>query len=269
MKVKFLNYGLLTLLIFSVVISLNFATWAEKNFLNSSGPKWRELETGLEHRSVVLKRGENKGYMEQVRFDLRSWKLALCRSEDYGTRAMSLQDMRQRKNGVVAINGMFFDEKYRPLGYLQQNGQTYNDYVSPADGLLSGVFTVYNRQANLTYADDFYPYPCELAFQSGPRLVVNSQPNSGLRGERERLSGVAKDVQGRLILYCSDYSCPLTLQECAEILVRPENEGGITPMWALNLDGGSSSGISIKTAGYRCEHPSLLAIPVGLVVKRR
>ncbi|MBQ7529496.1 phosphodiester glycosidase family protein [bacterium] len=260
---------LTTCLMFLIVVLWSFCVEAGGGVLVSSGGSWKELEPGLEYRRVVLERGGDKGSMEQVRFDLQRWKLALCRGEDYGVKTISLSEMRRRKEGVVAINGMFFDEKYKPLGYLQQNGRVLNDYICPAGGLLSGVFTVCNRQANLTYADDFYPFPCELAFQSGPRLVVNSQPNSGLRGERERLSGLAKDGRGRLILYCNDYSCPLTLRECAELLVRPENEGGVAPLWALNLDGGSSSGISIKTAGYRCEHPSLLSVPVGLVVKRR
>lgn len=233
--------------------------------------QWRQEAPGFEYRKVSIKRDSagTAGAMHQIRFSLDKWKLVVCRSSEMGKNGASVKEFCRYKNGAAAVNGLFFDKQMRPMGYIQQNGNNFGTRVEPAAGLLTGVFEICRQQARLFSSGDFSPVACETAFQAGPRLINDGAKVEGLLGDADRLSGIAIDRQGRVIIYSTEYKIPLTLSECRDILTAPESEGGVSPRWALNLDGGSSSGLYADCGSLRLYAPGLTEVPTALVVKPR
>ena len=239
--------------------------------LKCTAEAWKLIDDNMYYRSVSIKRIDEhwSGAMHQLKFDLKSWKTAVCSAKEMGKRYASPEEMRRYKGGVCAVNCSFFDDYGNTLGYIQQNGREIDAAVYPISGLLSGIFEVYQQKATLWYRDNFYPISCETAFQAGPRLADEGEPIYGLSENRERLSGIAVDKDGKIIIYSNDYSIPISLEECRNILFDSESRGGINLRYALNLDGGSSSSLYIKTGSFSLERPGIKKVPNALVIKRR
>ena len=267
-----LPFPLLTALLgLSLFFGQNGTAAQSASALRARAENWRVLDKGLYYRAVSLQRESShwRGLMHQLKFDLALWKPVLCQSSEFGKKAASVREVREYKGAAAAVNACFFDENGRTLGYLQQNGREIDPYIYPSGGLLTGVFEVYKQKAIVWYRDNFQPVSCELALQAGPRLVDEGEGLSGLRGERERLSGLAVCKSGEVVFYNNEYTIPLTLAECRDILMSPPEEGGVNPRYVLNLDGGRSAAISIRTDGFSLERLGVRDVPAFLTVKKR
>ncbi len=174
-----------------------------------------------------------------------------------------------RKNGCVAgSNGGFFHPDYSPSGLMVATGESQGKFGEGA--LLSGVILSSGRRnpyllRRAEYSAEKYK-PTDL-IQSGPFLVDQGVTVKGLSPENSRRrTFVLHDGGEWFALGLSD---PFTLAELGQLLALT----GFSPLHpihrALNLDGGSSSGLYFdpgNTAGpIRVEPVKTVRNFVGIV----
>ncbi len=152
------------------------------------------------------------------------------------------------RHALVAINACYFDQDRRPLGYLKIDGRVINRGVA-SGAAFTGVFTLRGHKARIVSRAAFDGHCVDTALQAGPRLIANGAPTRGLQETRSfRQSGVAVTRQGNIVLYVTGGSfVGLTWQQMQAILAGPSSAGGIDARDVLNLDGGSSSQIYVRT----------------------
>lgn len=231
---------------------------------------WQTLQPGFEYRTVPIRTYE-KGIspvMHQVRVDPKQYKFSLVLAKDYNMTLTTVSNLRKKNNALFAINASFFDEHCDLLGYHSIGPRVINPHVAGGN-VLTGVLMLTSNYCNVWDRNSFSSSQAEVAFQCGPRLIVDGEPTSGLHGAPSRLSGAAIDMNQRVILYATSVDGRLTLSQCQSLLMQREIYGGVNPRYAINFDGGSSTGFSLATEKLSLECPSLALIPSVLTVAAR
>lgn len=230
--------------------------------------EWTNLEPGLEYRQVWLADFARES-LHQVRVDLNVFRLGIVYAPDYGSKSLTSGGLLRQCGAVVVINSAYFDEEWQACGYLSDGARHLVKEIA-AGSTLTGFF-LYNEQGpEIVTREEFTPGTEQLAFQAGPRLIVDSKPVEGLLDERRRRRvGVAVDTEGRVVLYVSGIGLGLTMQDCQRILLSPASEGGIDPVAVLNLDGGRSTQMTLNSDDTWLTVPGLRTVPVGLGVFRK
>ena len=146
---------------------------------------------------------------------------------------------------VAGVNGSYFQEDFRPVGLMIADGREIQPFAKAK--LLAGVLAVRGTRLEIVRSSAFTASPdVRQAVQCGPMLVEGGHPTAGLNTERSaRRTIVATDGQGRWALI---YLTSVPLAEAAQILTVPGVLGVWKPVTALNLDGGSSSGLWAATS---------------------
>lgn len=154
----------------------------------------------------------------------------------------SLEEAVKRNGALAGSNGGFFHPDFSPSGLMIATGETWGKFGEGA--LLSGVILSSGRRnpyllRRAEYSADKYK-PTDL-IQSGPFLVDQGVTVKGLSPENSRRrTFVLHDGGDWFALGLSD---PFTLAELGRLLARPEFSPLHRIHRALNLDGGSSSGL--------------------------
>ena len=106
----------------------------------------------------------------------------------------------------------------------------------------------------------------DQAMQSSPMLVTQGEVVTSLQdnGERARRTVIAQDHKGRILIIISPNSS-FTLREMAEWLVR----SNLNIDRALNLDGGSSTGLYVNAGALHEQIDSFTHLPLVLEVEAK
>jgi uncharacterized protein YigE (DUF2233 family) len=177
-------------------------------------------------------------------------------SFDLGAVELSIVDMHMGRSlgpaldqaqGVLAVNGGFFDPKGAPLGLAVSRGAKLSSY---SRGMSGGVLTVDGGRGRLWETETFDAgLAHDFAVQCKPRLVVDSKVNirsdDGKRSERTTLCLKKAGRELHVHIIENDDGGP-SLLATAEYLKEQGCED------ALNLDGGPSTGMARKL-GARTE----------------
>lgn len=155
-----------------------------------------------------------------------------------------LGDAAKAAGAIAAVNGGYFHPDWKPVGLEISGGRTINGFERAK--LLSGVFLVSNGRPRLLRSAEYKPSKTDTdALQAGPFLVDGGLPTTGLNAERiARRTVVATDGKnGWAILYLTHVS----LADAGAILASREVFPEFPIERALNLDGGSSSGLWVAS----------------------
>ncbi len=175
---------------------------------------------------------------------------------------LSMSAWMKQTGAVAMINGGYFDARNKPTGLLISNGQVSGSSYDGFGGMLA-----VDAQGNLSLRslrDQPYDSGEQLqqATQSSPMLMINGQRTQfTANSDFQRRSVVATDKQGHLLLIASP-SQEFTLDEMADLLAGSD----LSIKNALNLDGGSSTGLYVAGNPQVSIDP-LLMIPIVIVVK--
>lgn len=155
-----------------------------------------------------------------------------------------LGDAAQAAGANAAVNGGAFDLQGNPVGLFIANGKEAGSASSgsPTGGLVwsDGNHTGAARSVNF----DFKASTATQLLQSDPLLIENGEPVKGLDNARfTRRTVVLTDGGSQWALA---YSPGATLEGLAMALAKPGAFLPFRPKFALNLDGGSSSGLWLK-----------------------
>jgi uncharacterized protein YigE (DUF2233 family) len=232
---------------------------------NESGPLWVQVGSDRWKRVDVIERGELYPARDMVLADKRVAysRIHLRRSRsfrlnvfefsagafDFGTlfkpqfELATVEEIsRDRKNLVFIINANYFDEKFRPLGWVVHGGKSLNREASRLDGYFmvmgDGRLVVGSRARRERVRGEI-----REAIQSFPLLMENFVVNDDvLAGEQQFANADEKTWRviigqlqdGRLIFMASDAGCTIDLREMVQLAA------GMNVKNAMALDGGGS-----------------------------
>ena len=155
----------------------------------------------------------------------------------------------------LVTNAGYFTPKYRPTGLLVSGGKMLSPFVSSGGPAGSGVLVVEDATVKLLRREDIGARRFDktsLAVQAGPRLIEPDR-RPGIRsddGQHANRTFIGGDARGWLVIgvvYRADGGLGggPSLFELQRILLKRNH--GVTPIiFALNLDGGPSTGLHLR-----------------------
>lgn len=194
-------------------------------------------------RGVDLSDSGRTARLTAILFSVKTHELRVIDSSAPGSTKL---ESSLRGAGLVAgVNGGYFHENYRPVGLMIADGREIQPFERAK--LLAGVLAVRGSRLEIVRSSKFsQSADLHQAIQCGPMLVENGHPTAGLNDTRNaRRTIVATDGRGQWALI---YLTSVTLADSARILTTEGLLGGWDVATALNLDGGSSSGLWAATS---------------------
>lgn len=200
---------------------------------------------------------ENHQY-QAIAFKLNNkttqWKLS------HSLEPKRIEDWADELGANLVVNGGFFTESFEPTGLFRLEGMTLSEstYTSATVGSIQirdGSLTLVNT-SQLPSAGDL--------FQSYPLLI---RPDGGIAVEADtekiaRRTILAQDTQDFTYVILFD-GTPLSLYTASIILPRMFPE----LVWALNLDGGPSTGATYESENGRKHILPAIELPIVLSAK--
>jgi uncharacterized protein YigE (DUF2233 family) len=227
---------------------------------------WRTIQKGLEFRKIMMARSD-PGYeieFKLLRVDSQFIEPRVLSAGSFQLKAATAKTFAEKAGALAAINASYFDEKGRPLAYLKTAEREINRSISK-HRLYTGVFGVNQAGPFITHRDEFQPHQASAALQSGPLLLHHRAPVeiiSGL-GRYARRSIIGTDKDGRVIVGVADGVIGgLSFDELQELFIQPKWH--LDAVELLNLDGGGSTQLYVKSGKFEEWLPGTSEVPVAI-----
>lgn len=234
------------------------------NTADSNPPlnQWTQVSPGAEIRYEHWKSaGPDEDTVTINRFDPHRFQISVGYQPDH---PLSLEDWEKQIGAVALFNGGYFDQHDRATGLVISDGQS--DGTSyPGFGGLFAVDTEGNLILRALSQQPYDPDVDQLqqATEASPMLVMDgkrTQFDANASGSRRTV--VALDTEGRLLFIISPGGS-FTLDELADVV----SSSDLHIQTALNLDGGASTGMYIKTADKNITLDSISSLPIVIALK--
>ena len=201
--------------------------------------------------------GAQDGELKLVFFDASRYTLQVVDQPAHKD-PQNIADAVRPTNALAATNGGYFTPEFAPMGLqISQDHITGTFEIKP---LLTGVVLVRKSKPFLLWRDEYAALPgVSDLLQAGPRLVNEGAPVVGLDDFKSRArTFIMCDNSGHWALgICRN----ATLSALARILLSPKVINEFKVERALNLDGGSSTGLwwrdTSGTEHYDREHDTV------------
>ena len=225
---------------------------------------WNRVATGVEVRYEDWKNSDgDDDTVTIVRFDLHKIKLSVGYQPG---QPLSMNDWTQLEHPLAIINGGYFDQQFHATALVVSNGKVSGQSYTGFGGMLS-VDTRGSISLRSLRQQPYNPNSEQLvqATQSSPVLMSGGKRTQfNADASQTRRSIVAMDKQGRLLFIVSPNQI-FSLDELADQLVSSDLSIEI----ALNLDGGSSTGLYVNGGSSHVSIDSLAKLPLVIIVKAR
>lgn len=192
-------------------------------------PDWTVVDQGIDFKQVVVA----DELFDIVRIDSDQAQLSIAVDE---VEPKTVSDWQTTLGATVVINGSYFDEQYNLVTRTVVDGVTYGPLLSGT----TGSFTRRGQQWVIAPGGDM----TEWGIQSYPLLLLDGvvqQVSTSL--DTAQRSVIATDSNGNIYFIICEYGV-LTLSELATTLNQLTDP---TLVGALNLDGGTSTGLTIQS----------------------
>lgn len=214
--------------------------------------------------------GSDGETLRLLKIDMNSYTAEIMTSGSRGRRALSIRDMTIGSGLSAGINASYFDEDYRPLGYLRTRGGVVNDYIAEPI-IYSGVIQLANGGLSIVHRSDFSRAGASEAVQIGPRLISGGVRTRGLENtidyrKRARRAGIGTDDRGNAILAVTSAGSTANWKQMTDTMLSLKH-AGIRAF--INLDGGSSAQIYAESGGRAIMDERGVAVPVGIGFRKR
>jgi uncharacterized protein YigE (DUF2233 family) len=224
---------------------LAFSTSARADWAITSTQSLGQPAPGVEVVKTKLERpnSQTSARLVAIVFDNRAHTLRVIDSPKPGS--ASLSAVLEERNAIAGVNGGYFEPDFTPVGLVIADGKTLQPLKKAK--LLAGIVTVSPKgSVSILRSARFDPKPgaYSQALQCGPMLIENSTPVPGLNSEKIARRTIAATGPGQRVALI--YLTSVTLADAAKILSVPKILGDWKPASALNLDGGSSSGLHAR-----------------------
>ena len=173
---------------------------------------------------------------------------------------MEAEAWRANAKALAAVNGGYYGDAKQPLGLRISRGRK----LSPLHGTMWGVFYVRKGRAHIVPTEKFIMRSdITEAVQCGPRLVENGVVQK-LKNQYARRTGIGVTADGKVVLAVADGS--LSLPDWAKFWA---DKNGLNCTDALNLDGGPSSQLSLRSKAKTLRVDSGRAVSDALLITAR
>ncbi len=205
--------------------------------------------------------GNNEDTVTIVRLDPHHVHLSLAYQP---TEPLLISEWAQKEhNAALIINGGYFDQQDNATGLVVSDGQIFGTSYDGFGGMLSVDAKGHISLRSLHQ----HPYDHEQlqqATQSEPMLVLPGGQRAQFDADAasSRRSVVAMDKQGRLLFIVSPREA-FSLDELADLFVSSDLSIDV----ALNLDGGASTGLFVRTGSQPMMIDSFARLPIVVIVK--
>ena len=197
-----------------------------------------------------------------IAVDPLKYNIELLLAKDYKHNFFHTRDYLKLSKALFVINASFFDENFKPLGLQIKKGKVIKK-LKRIDG---GVFFIKDNQAKITHTKEFrHNNKIQLAIQSRPRLVHDGKPIPLLKKQIAKRSFICINNNQQVILGVTEDSKAYA-DDLANILAIKKEKGGLGCLYALNLDGGSSSQVSLNYNHYVKEVTGGIGVPNALAI---
>ncbi len=224
---------------------------------------WNKAAPGVEVRSEIWKSSNGASdTVSIVRFNLHYVKLSVAYQPD---QPLSMEDWMRKEQATALINGGYFDGEDNATALVISNGHVFG---TSYDGF-GGMFDVDTQGHVQVRSLREQPYvPSEKltqATQCTPMLLLNGKRTQfDADSKASPRSVVAMDKQGRLLFIASP-GVDFTLDDLAGLLEKSD----LGLVNALNLDGGSSTGLYVNAGSQKVTIDSYVNLPLVIVVKEK
>ncbi len=176
----------------------------------------------------------------------------------------TIKKIAEEEKALIAANANYFDVEGEPLGLVLRDGLTLNPVKNIS---WWGIFYMDRGVPKIAHVSNFKKHAgITDAVQAGPRLVIDGViPNLKAGSSQRTALGISRDGDMVLTVVLK----PIELKEMAELMSKPEPQGGLGCANALNLDGGSSSQMISRHEKLPLLLPGYVSIPVAVGVFRR
>jgi len=225
---------------------------------------WNRVATGVEVRYEDWKNpGGDDDTVTIVRFDLHKINISVGYQPG---QPLLMNEWMQQEHAIAMINGGYFDQQDKATALVVSNGKVFGESYGGFGGMLSvDTHGTVNLRSLRQQPYDPNTEQLEQATQSVPMLMLDSKRTQfSADASQTRRSVVAMDKQGHLLFIVSPNQV-FSLDELADQLASSD----LSIKVALNLDGGSSTGLYVNGGSSHVAIDSLAKLPLVIIVKAR
>jgi uncharacterized protein YigE (DUF2233 family) len=225
---------------------------------------WNRIATGVDVRYEDWKNANGDDETVTIaRFDTHKIKVSVGYQPG---QPMSMNDWMQQEHPLAIINGGFFDQYFHATALVVSNGKVFGESYAGFGGMLSvDTHGSINLRSLHQQPYDSNSEQLDQATQSAPILMLGGKRTQfNADASQTRRSVVAMDKQGRLLFIVSPDPI-FSLDELADQLASSD----LSIEVALNLDGGSSTGLYVNGGSSHVLIDSLAKLPLVIIVKAR
>jgi len=235
-------FALLALLLLGFSCASPAATVRETPLAQEVVSDWTKISASTQRRFLRQEKDTSIFQIVVYRIDPMLADFSLHQE----TPPQRIEAWQKSLSALLVMNGGYFDENYEPTGLFIDEGQNLGS--NPYDPAKSGTI-VFSPQVNILDTQK-QPLPDHFdgdVLQSFP-LLIRSGGKPGIEADTQKLARrtvLAKDIDGNMLAIIVDQT-PISLFQLMEILL----ESDLRIDTALNLDGGPSTGLLVKTDSY-------------------
>lgn len=228
---------------------------------NLSQSDWREIDKGLERAVFQYESHNSQKQLVVYKIDQTHFRFEVKQE----SKAKKLEDWLT-DDALMVINGGYFHEDNSPSGLIISNSEVKSTRQFDYDK--SGLVSVKDNTfsiIDLSTVSEIDLDSFDHAIQSYPFFIKEGQKSIKEDSERiARRTVIATDREGFVYIIMVP-SSDLSLYQLMEVL----HDMPIDFQYALNLDGGTSTGLVTDINGYQEKIYEMARVPNVLIVKRK
>ena len=200
---------------------------------------------GAQRWKIKVTDGQQSVDIHAVAFDSKNYALRVIDQPQPGAGGGAIATAMRNGRAAAGVNGGYFTPEFQPLGKMIAGGVGVSSMS--AASLLCGMVVGEGGQPHLVWRQEFAGEKGVTdLIQSGPRLVDAGAAVAGLERTKSRQrTFIATDGHSAWVIGVARST---SLGALAEILASPDVIPNMRIQRALNLDGGNSSAIWMRTA---------------------
>lgn len=235
----------LLILLVTIIAILNNALDVDSITQRANNLNWENIENGLDFVSVDFAKGFRKGKIYALKLQKpRQLQILL----DGKSKPTTIERLEKKYKPLAVFNGSYFDENFLPVGLLKVDNHILyglNKYGN------TGILAINQDKLDIFNKKDIdkYKNKYDNLMQSGP-ILVEENGKSGIYSDNHEYSArtsIAINRKNETLIVIADSSASPSLWEFAQVLIKDEKKGGFSVKLAINLDGGSSTGLRINS----------------------
>ncbi|MBF0273769.1 MAG: phosphodiester glycosidase family protein [Nitrospinae bacterium] len=241
----------------------------EKDYVVLQEKGWKITKEGYQYKTLIGKHKESTSSFELIflKFNPYKFNLKIIPYSSIATYPVFVNRYTDlKKKNIAIINGGYFDERGKHLGFLKINNKIYRRNVA-THPIYSGIILP-DAQKKIIHSSLFNPKQHKNAIQVGPLLIRDGKVNPGLKNTESvhYRSGLGIDNDGDFILFATNTNYGgISWKTLVNILKGK----GFDFINVINLDGGGSTQLFFKKNGKNILYRGIKAVPTALLVELR